>query len=102
MAKINFTRLSCLSLLTLTPFAAAHADCVVGAQLKLQFVVIDSHTILLTNGSGDSSPILIKSFAFFYPSSSVTILKDSFCDFEDAVLYVDGELVDVQQIKRIG
>jgi hypothetical protein len=77
----------------------APADCIVGAKLKLQFVVLDSHTILLKGGGG--SDILIKSFAFFYPTSQVTVLKDSFCDYESAVLYIDGQVVDVQQVTKL-
>lgn len=76
---------------------AAYADCVVGAKLALSYVVVDSHTIILKVGNG----ILIKSFAFFHTGSEVTVLKDSFCDFESAVLYVDGEVVDAQQVKRL-
>ena len=76
---------------------AAHADCVVGAKMALSYVVLDSHTIILKVSNG----ILIKSFHFFNTVSSVSVLKDSFCDYESAVLYVDGEVVDVQQVKRL-
>jgi hypothetical protein len=92
MKNIIFIVLALLSLVS-------HADCVYGAKSKMSFVVLDSHSILLKNGVGKD--ILIKSFAFFYSSSSVTVLKDSFCDYESAVLYVDGEAVDVTQVKWI-
>jgi hypothetical protein len=71
---------------------------VVGAKLATSYVVLDSHTIIL-KGSGNG--ILIKSFSFFNTASNGSILKDSFCDFESAVLYVDGEVVDVQQVKKL-
>jgi hypothetical protein len=86
-------------LLLLSISFASQADCVYGAKSKMSFVILDSHSILLKNGPGKD--ILIKSFSFFYSSSSVTILKDSFCDYESAVLYVDGNVVDAQQVKWI-
>jgi hypothetical protein len=78
---------------------SAHADCILNAKSKTSYVVLDSHAIILKGGIGKD--ILIKSFAFFYSSSQVTVLKDSFCDYENAVLYVDGELVDAQQVKSL-
>lgn len=78
---------------------AASADCVIDAKSKTSFVVLDSNTLLLKGGIG--SDILIKSFQFFYPSSNVTVLKDSFCDFATDVLYVDGQLVSVQAVKQL-
>jgi len=77
----------------------ANAECVVGAQSAITFRVLDTHTIVLSGGP--SGAILIKSFAFFNTSSSVSVLKDDFCDFDSNVLYVDGEAVDVQQVKSI-
>ena len=77
----------------------SNADCVFGAKSKTSFVILDSNTILLKNGPGKD--ILIKSFSFFNSGSSVSVLKDSFCDFESAVLYVDGQVVDAQQVKWI-
>lgn len=87
----------CASALIIT--GAADAGCVLNAKSKTSYVVLDSHTILLKGGIGND--ILIKSFAFFYPSSQVTVLKDSFCDYESAVLYVDGEVVDVQKVEGL-
>ena len=77
----------------------ARADCVVGASLAMNFIVINPNTIMLRLGS--SGGIVIKTFSFIYPSSSVTVLKDSFCDFESGVLIVNGEVVDAQQVKRV-
>ncbi|MBB3257680.1 hypothetical protein F4827_002545 [Paraburkholderia bannensis] len=79
--------------------ATAHADCVLNAKQATNFQVLDNHTILLSGGI--AGQILIKSFAFFHPSSRVTVLKDNFCDFESSVLYVDGETVDAQQVKQV-
>jgi hypothetical protein len=77
----------------------AQADCVVNATSKTTYEVLDSHTILLKGGAGGA--IMVKSFSFFYSSSSVRVLQDSFCDFASAVLYVDGEPIDVQQVKQL-
>jgi hypothetical protein len=77
----------------------ASADCVIGAKSKTQYQVLDSHTIMLSGGYGGQ--IILKSFQFFQPSSQVSVLKDSFCDFDNAVLYIDGEPVDIQQVKNI-
>jgi hypothetical protein len=77
----------------------ASAECVIGARNSTAFRVLDSHTLVLSGGP--SGAILIKSFAFFTTSSSVSVLKDDFCDFDSNVLYVDGEAVDVQQVKGI-
>ena len=77
----------------------ANADCVIGAKSKTNFQIIDSHTILLSGGIGKN--IIIKTFSYFTNNSTVTVLKDSFCDYENAVLYVDGDVVDAQQVKSI-
>jgi hypothetical protein len=82
----------------LLPFGA-NADCVIGAKMKISFTVLDTHTVMLRGGGGKD--ILIKTFSFLYSSSQVTVLKDSFCDYESAVLYVDGEVIDAQQVKGI-
>lgn len=86
-----------LAALLLSVCCSAQADCVVGAKMALSYKILDSHTLLLEVGNG----ILVKSFHFFQSGSSILVLKDSFCDFESAVLYVDGEVVDVQQVKKL-
>lgn len=93
----NLCAIATISMLALVNAAAA--DCVVGAKLSLQFIVLDEHTIILKNAGGHD--ILIKSFAFFYPTSQVTVLKDSFCDYASAVLYVDGQAIDAQEVKNL-
>ncbi len=62
------------------------------------FTILDNSTIVLAG----PNRILIKTFCYcFYPGTDVKILKDSFCDFETSVLYVGGQLVDVQQVKNL-
>ena len=77
----------------------SYADCVVGAKSKTSFVVLDSHTIMLKGGFG--SDIIIKTFSFLNSGSQVTILKDDFCSFENAVLYIDGEMADANQVTKV-
>lgn len=88
-----------VGVLALTAASHAQADCVLNAKSATKFQLLDNHTILLSGGISGS--ILIKSFAFFSPGSQVTVLKDNFCDFEEAVLYVNGETVDAQQVKQL-
>ena len=94
MKKIALT-LGVVSILALS----SQADCVYNAKSKTSFRVLGSSTILLTGGYG--SDILIKTYSYFYPSSSVTVLKDSFCSYDDSVLYIDDEVVDAQQVKKL-
>lgn len=77
----------------------AYAGCVISAKSKTSFTVLDSHTIVLTGGVGNN--ILIRTFSFIYSSSTVTVLKDDFCDFDSAVLYIDGEVADVQRVETL-
>lgn len=85
--------------LTISTPLVAHADCVINARTKTQYRILDSHTVLLSGGVG--SEILIKTFSFFSPGSQVSVLKDSFCDYESSVLYIDGEAADAQQVKNL-
>lgn len=78
---------------------SAYADCVINAQMKQSYVVLDTHTIMLKGGVGND--IIIKTFAFINSSSQVTVLKDSFCSYENAVLYINGEVVDAQQVTNV-
>jgi len=79
--------------------SGAQADCVYGAKAKTKYVILDSHTIILKGGY--SSDILIKTFSFLNQYSSVTVLKDSFCDFDSAVLYIDSQVVDANQVRSL-
>jgi hypothetical protein len=78
---------------------SVNADCIYGAKDKSSFVVLDSHSILLKGGYG--SEILIKTYCYIYSTPSVQILKDSFCDYESSVMYIDGEVCDANQVKKL-
>lgn len=84
-----------LLLLTQTALAA----CVLGAKSKTRFTRLDTHTIILSGGYGPK--ILIKTFCFIHSSSDVSVLKDSFCSHENAVLYIDGEMCDVRSVEKL-
>jgi len=75
------------------------ADCVMNAKSKTSFVLLDSHTILLKDGPG--SDILIKTYSFIPNNSNIVVLKDDFCSYDNSVLYIDGEVTDVTQVKKI-
>lgn len=75
------------------------ADCVYNAKSKTSYIILNNHTIILKGGWGDD--VLIKSYSFFYKSSEISILKDSFCSYDNSVLYVDDEIIDVTEVKRI-
>lgn len=77
----------------------AHADCVYGAKSKTRFQALDSSTILLTGGYGGT--IIAKIYCCVYSSSNVTVLKDDFCSFDDSVFYIDGEIKEVRDVKKI-
>ncbi len=89
---IKFTLFISLSL-------SMNADCVYGAKDKLNFVVLDSNTIVLKGGYG--SDILIKTYCYIYSTSNIQILKDSFCDYESAVIYIDSQVCDANQVKKL-
>jgi|GEM_PF-1893698 len=78
---------------------SSSADCILSAKSKTSYVILDSHTLILKGGIGKD--VLVKSYHFFNSASQITVLKDSFCDYESAVLYVDGEVVDAQQVKSL-
>jgi len=78
---------------------AAWADCVFGAKDKTSYVVLDSRTIMLKGGIGGD--IIIKTDGYIYSTSTVTVLKDDFCSYDDAVLYIDGEVVNARQVTKV-
>ena len=78
-------------------FIGLKADCVFGAKDSSTFQIIDSNTLILKGYKN----ILIKTFCFVYPTSNVTVLKDSFCDYDSNVLYVDGEVCNVNEVKDL-
>ena len=73
-------------------------DCVYGAKLATSFTVLDSNTLIL---KGPYLKILVKTDCLVSSLSNVSILKDSFCDYEDAVLYIDGEVCGVSLVKNL-
>lgn len=75
------------------------AECVYGAKDKTSFVILDSHSTILKGGYG--SDILIKTYCFMYSSSDVQILKDDFCSYDSAVMYIDSEVCDANQVKKL-
>ena len=62
-------------------------------------MILDDHSVMLRGGYGND--IIVKTYAYLNTSSDITILKDSFCDFESAVLYVSGEVVNANEVKSI-
>ena len=78
---------------------SSFADCVVGAKMKTSFTLLDSHTLLLQGGPGPD--IIIKTFSFIFKTSTIKILKDHFCSYESAVLYIDDEVVDVNEVTKV-
>jgi hypothetical protein len=91
----------CLAVTAWLCFVAgpALADCVYGAKSKTRFQVLDSNTLLLTGGYGGT--IIVKIYCCVYSSSSVTILKDDFCSYESSALYIDGNVTDVRDVKKV-
>ena len=75
------------------------ADCVYDAKSYKNYKIIDENTIVLQEGNGKN--ILIQSYCYFYMGSELIILKDDFCDFEQDVLSVDGEVCEVKKVKLL-
>lgn len=82
-----------------THMLAAHAECVIAVKTKTNVQILGQHTMLLTGGVG--SPVIIRSFAFFYPNSSVMVLKDSFCDYDNNAIAVDNQVISLQQVESV-
>jgi len=97
---MNIVRYFIITLISIMFFSSiAFSDCVFGAKNKTKFTVLDSHRIILTGGFG--SDILIKTYCFIGNSSSVSVLKDSFCSYESAVLYIDGQECDANNVTKL-
>lgn len=96
--KLFITSLSMSILIAIHPQSAL-ADCVYWAKEKTRFQVLDSTTIFLTGGVGGS--ILTKIFCCIYKTSELAVLKDSFCSYDSAVFYIDGEVYDVRDVKKV-
>jgi hypothetical protein len=89
------TRIYCV-LLLLTLSCSAAAECVEGALLKSKFSRLNSSTVALTGGYGDS--IVIRTSCKIGRNSQVSILKDTFCSGTEAVLHVDGQDCAAEQV----
>ena len=85
-----------LVLLLCTASNWAGAECVEGALLKSKFSRLNSSTVALTGGYGDS--IVIRTSCRIKRNSQVSILKDSFCSDTEAVLHVDGKDCAAEQV----
>ena len=76
-----------------------NADCVSEAKDKTSFIILVSNSIILK--SEYASNILIKTYCYMYSSSETQIMKDDFYDYKSSVLYVDGEVCDANQVKKL-
>lgn len=92
-------KIFCLFQVFLVMANVAAADCVYDVKSSTSFQMLDPNTILLRGGG--SGGVIVKTFSFIYTPSDVQVLKDDFCDYEDAVLYIDGEVIDAQAVKSL-
>lgn len=92
-------KLFCLSVAFSLLANVAVADCVYSAKSSTSFQMLDPNTIWLRGGGHGG--IIVKTFSFIYTPSDVQVLKDDFCDYEGAVLYIDGEVIDAQTVKSL-
>ena len=91
------TRTGITTLLCFVSFAA-NADCVEGALTMNRFSRVNSHTVALTGGYDGA--IVIRTACRIKRSSTVEVLKDSFCNEATDVLVIDGKNCDVEQVSR--
>lgn len=83
--------------LVLSAFACqASAECVEGAKTKTGFSRLNNHTVALTGGYG--AAIVIKTPCTVRRNSNVSILKDSFCQSDEAVLFIDGNECGAEKV----
>ena len=85
-----------LAILLLTMSCLVNAECVEGALTKSKFNRMNSHTIALTGGYGEA--IVIRTSCRINRKSTISILKDSFCDDDKAVLHIDGKDCDAEKV----
>ena len=85
-----------LTLLLYTVACQANAECVEGAQTKTGFSRLNSHTVALTGGYG--AAIVIRTPCKIKRNSGVSILKDSFCNSDEAVLFIDGNECSAEKV----
>lgn len=85
-----------LAILLLTMSCLVSADCVEGALTKSKFNRMNNHTIALTGGYGEA--IVIRTSCRINRKSTISILKDSFCNDDKAVLHIDGKDCDAEKV----
>jgi hypothetical protein len=87
-----------IAVLSFMCITASNADCVWAATAAYSYKILDNNTLVLV--LGDDGNILIKSdSAYFFPGQQISVLKDAFCDYEQSVLRVDGQVIDVSTVK---
>jgi hypothetical protein len=85
-----------LAILLLTTSCMVNAECVEGALTKSKFNRMNSHTIALTGGYGEA--IVIRTSCRINRKSTISILKDSFCNDDKALLHIDGIDCDAEKV----
>ena len=87
-----------VAFITVLLLPAAFADCVIGAKEETTVRLVDANTILL---SGGPESILVKTFTFLSLPARVIVLKDSFCDYSNAVILWGDQVVNAQEVKDL-
>lgn len=82
-------------ILILFLFNVLYAICTFMLKSTNLYSKVDNHTIILHGFYGD---VLIKTFCYIYQTSSISILKDSACSYENSVLYIDDEVCDATEV----
>ncbi len=95
---IKINSIACLLIFSILS-SAVSAECVWAAKSAYRYRVIDNNTIILTTGV--EKDILIRVNSILVPGQRIAILKDAFCDYEQAVLSVEGELVDAAEVRWV-
>lgn len=85
-------------LLLFTIPCSVNAECVEGAMTVNKYTRVNSHTIALTGGYDGA--IVVRTDCKIKRNSEVEILKDTFCDEDKAVLYIDGKNCDAEKVSR--
>ncbi len=86
-----------VSLFLLLPVVCV-ADCVWFSSPD-RWIYVDSNTLILCDLGKPRA--LIKIWGRLFSTSSVSILKHEFCSHDSAVLLIDGEPVDVREVRRL-
>ncbi len=87
---------------TLT-ISTAFADCIYGAKDKESYKIIDTGygaKIYFSGGYGDDFIIELNG-SIFGTIDEVYFIKDDFCNWEDDVIVIDGEVFGVRSVKKL-